>query len=308
MSALLVVALAATACRDATAPQVEGPAYDLIFESTASPLENQSQLFHLANGATTPVPLLGAGQYAAQPKVSADGRWVAFMAPEPSSLDDAIWLARTDGTASRRIFLSPGSALLRPAPSPDGSRIAFQMYGESMSDSRIWIVNADGTNAHAITTAAHDAPYVYVAPAWSPDGSRLAIAVGTPGNLGLAIVSADGGAVTRLTQPASGSDTEPSWSPDGRQLVFVHSATPAQADVITLDLATGERRTLYTGNGRHPAWSPAGNLIAFSARLNGEPNELFVISPSGGTAQRITTNDVADRHPNWVPRNMYALD
>ena len=308
MSALLVAALAATACRDATAPQIEAPAYDLIFESTASPLENQSQLFRLANGATTPVPLLEAGQYAAQPKVSADGRWVAFMAPDPASLEDAVWLARTDGTMRRQIFLSPGSAILRPAPSPDGSRIAFQMYDEVMSFSRIWIVNANGTNAHAVTTATHEAPYVYVAPAWSPDGTKLAIAVGTPGNLGLAIVSVDGGAVTTLTQPASGSDTEPSWSPDGSHLVFVHSATPAQADVITLDLATGERRTLFTGNGRHPAWSPAGDLIAFSARLNGEPNELFVIPPSGGTAQRITTNEVADRHPNWVPRSMYALD
>jgi Tol biopolymer transport system component len=71
---------------------------------------------------------------------------------------------------------------------------------------------------------------------------------------------------------------------------------------VIVTIATGQRQTLYSGNGRHPAWSPTGQLIAFSARLDLEPNELFVVPAAGGAVQRITTNEVADRHPNWVRR------
>jgi TolB protein len=224
------------------------------------------------------------------------------MAPTGANGDEAIWIARADGTERRQVFTSPGTVILRPAPSPDGSRIAFQAYDEQVQSSRIWIVNANGTNAHAVTTDPHDGIFVHTSPSWSPDGSRLALALGTPGNLRVATMSAEGGPITVVTQPASGSDTEPFWSPDGTQLVIVHTTTPAQNDLEVVTLATGQRRTLYAGNGRHPAWSPSGDLIAFSARLGQDPNELFVVPAGGGAAQRVTTNDVPDRHPNWVRR------
>jgi TolB protein len=302
-SLVLAAALASAACTDTTAPRADGATYDLIFESMETPFENQSQLFLLPYGSTTAAPLFPAGTYGAQPRVSADGRWVAYISPSGGNGDEAIWLARTDGTERRQVFISPGTLILRPAPSPDGSRIAFQAYDEQLESSRIWIVSANGTNAHAVTTEAHDGIFVHTTPVWSADGTRLALAIGTPGALRIATMSAEGGPLTVVTQPADGSDTEPYWSPDGTQLVFVHTTTPAQNDLVVLTLAGGNRRTLYTGNGRHPAWSPTGEVIAFSARLGQEPNELFVIPAAGGTAQRVTTNEVPDRHPNWVRRD-----
>jgi Tol biopolymer transport system component len=53
--------------------------------------------------------------------------------------------------------------------------------------------------------------------------------MGTPGNLRLATMSAEGGPLTPVTQLASGSDTEPHWSPDGTQLLFAHTTSPARA-------------------------------------------------------------------------------
>jgi Tol biopolymer transport system component len=302
ISLLLAVALGATACSDSTAPQPDDVRYDLIFESMAAPTANQSQLYLLASGATSPIPLFNGPPYAAQPRVSADGRWVAFLSPSPVNGDEVLWIARTDGSEHHEVFTSPGSVISRPAPSPDGSRIAFQMYSDDLTSSRIWVVNANGTNAHALTTAVHDGGYIYTTPSWSPDGSTLALAAGTPGNLRVGTMSADGGEVTTVTQPGSGSDTEPTWSPDGSRLAIVHTTSPAQNDLVIVTIATGQRRTLYTGNGRHPAWSPTGQLIAFSARLGVEPNELFIAPAEGGVVQRITTNDVPDRHPNWVRR------
>ena len=233
--------------------------------------------------------------------MSADGRWVAFLSLRTGGAEDAVWLARTDGTERRQVFTSDG-VQIRPAPSPDGSRIAFEYYDAANTSSMIWLVNANGTGAYAVTTQPHPAPFVHAAPAWSPDGTRLAVAMGAPGSLQLATMSADGGPITLVTQPTSGSDTEPYWSPDGRSLVFVHTTSPAQNDIVVVDLATGQRRTLFTGNAHHPAWSPTGQVVAFSARVGADPAELYAIPAVGGTAQRVTTNEVADRHPNWVRR------
>jgi Tol biopolymer transport system component len=308
MSRTRTIALAATlaaatvSCGDVTAPPLDPGVYDLIFESSASPLDNQSNLFVLLEGASAPSPLLGETAYASQPRVSFDGRWVAYIAPRPEDGLGAVWLARTDGSGARQVFTTSGELLSRPAPSPDGSRIAFQATDEVTGSSMIWIVNAGGSGARAITTEAHAAPFVHVAPAWSPDGTQLALAAGTPGNLGIATMSAEGGPLTMRTQPASGTDTEPFWSPDGTRLVFSYTTTPALSDIVVLTLAGGARRTIYAGNARNPAWSPGGALIAFSARAPAEAAELFTVPALGGPPARVTTNAVSDRHPNWVRR------
>jgi Tol biopolymer transport system component len=292
-----------SACSDVTAPPpLDTARYDLIFESTASPILNQSNLFVLPDGAATRVALLGETAYASQPRVSFDGRWVAYIAPRPEDGEGAVWLARTDGTGARQVFTTSGELLSGPAPSPDGSRIAFQATDEVTGSSKIWIVNANGSGAYAVTTEAHPTPFVHAAPAWSPDGTQLAMAAGAPGHLGVATMSAEGGPLTMRTQPPSGSDTEPFWSPDGTRLLFARTTSPAQSDIVLLTLTGGAQRTLYAGNAHHAAWSPGGSLIAFSARAGGEPAELFTISPDGGAASRITTNQVSDRHPNWVRR------
>jgi Tol biopolymer transport system component len=298
---LLLAALAAVSCADVTAPPASDSTYDLIFESMGSASENASRLFVLPDGANAPTPLFGDGSYASQPRVSADGRWIAYVAPRPEDGAGAVWLARTDGTGRRQVFATD-ETLSRPAPSPDGSRIAFQVTDPTTGSSRIWLANADGSGAYAITLEQHPAPYVHAAPAWSPDGTRLALAVGTPDNLRIATMSAEGGALTMVTQPASGSDTEPSWSPSGTHLVFTYTRTPALSDLVIVTLASGSERTLYTGNAHHPAWSPTGQVIAFSARIGGQAADLYAMPAAGGEAQRVTTTEVSDRYPNWVRR------
>ncbi len=55
--------------------------------------------------------------------------------------------------------------------------------------------------------------------ALSPDGSRLAIAVGRAGRTELWVRSLEGGAMTRLSAGGT-SNYRPSWSPDGRNVIF----------------------------------------------------------------------------------------
>ena len=106
------------------------------------------------------------------------------------------------------------------------------------------------------------------APAWSPDGARLAFV--TLGDLWVA--DADG--THRAFLVPRGND--PAWAPDGRRIAFSRDGFVWTVRADGLD----ERRL---ARGDHPAWSPLGRRIAFdrdgqivSARWSG--GELHVIA------------------------------
>ena len=56
------------------------------------------------------------------------------------------------------------------------------------------------------------------APAWSPDGTRIAFTSYRDGNHEIYVMDADGRNVIRLT---NNSGWSPAWSPDGARIAFV---------------------------------------------------------------------------------------
>jgi hypothetical protein len=85
------------------------------------------------------------------------------------------------------------------------------------------------------------------APAWSPDGARIAYV--TRGDLWVA--DADGTHQRELVAHAD----QPAWSPNGRRLAFTRDGVVYTVRVDGLD----DRRL---APGAHPAWSPDGERIA----------------------------------------------
>jgi TolB protein len=57
------------------------------------------------------------------------------------------------------------------------------------------------------------------APAWSPDGRTLAVALTKDGLTQVYRISANGGDPQRLTE-STGIDTQPAFSPDGQWIAF----------------------------------------------------------------------------------------
>lgn len=103
------------------------------------------------------------------------------------------------------------------------------------------------------------------APAWSPDGARIAFV--TRGNLWVA--DEDGTHSGKLTDQAD----QPAWSPNGRRLAFTRGGFVWTIRADGLD----ERRL---ARGAHPAWSPDGQRLAYD-----RDDEVITALWYGGDAQ-----------------------
>lgn len=196
------------------------------------------------------------------------------LAPSWSPRGGALLVTRTNGhdfwpaiidvdRPTREIDLARAGSW-----SPDG-RVTFAGGGD--------LVIADSTGAHGKRIWRGHA----VAPAWSPDGTRIAF-VATSDRLhrraGLWVVNADGTRprlIVRAHQPES-----PAWSPDGRRVAFV--------DVLggrrTLEVVDpqGRGRTIIQRNGpSDPTWSPDGKWLAYTATPIRFTSRVYVVRPDG---------------------------
>ena len=117
------------------------------------------------------------------------------------------------------------------------------------------------------------------------------------------------GQVAPLTH-GPGADTEAACSPDGRLLVFQRERE-GDADLVVLDLETGQERDLVAGPGdaRYPCWSPDGQTVVYSfghittTAHQGVPNgyNLFSVPAAGGEPKRLTSGQVRDYTPAFSP-------
>ncbi len=141
--------------------------------------------------------------------------------------------ARTD---SSKLF-DPGDGFdpwtQRQSFSPDGRRIAVSRFEtiDGRRVQRIWLTDADGSNAAPLPLADRKPGDWETDAAWSPDGTKVAIARRSPGAPNreggpgrILIVRVDDGQVlARLRNPdptADEDDAQPAWSPDGKVLAF----------------------------------------------------------------------------------------
>jgi hypothetical protein len=167
------------------------------------------------------------------------------------------------------------------------------------------------------------------APAWSPDGTRIAYTSTDRGRSsggqckgGLWVLNANLSGAHRIADTAREPDwapdgtklayrnglgivvvaaeggepqlvipgaSTPSWSPDGTQLAF------AIGSGIYVAAADGSGNRLVIAPGAEPDWSPDGTRLVFRT-----PNGLSIVNVDG-TGLRSLTHDRAHRDPAWSP-------
>ena len=187
-----------------------------------------------------------------------------------------------------RLTLTEGTSMAA-ALSPDGTTIALDLLGV------IWTMSRDGGRATRVLADGYDAH----APAWSPDGARLAFQAYHRDTWNIWTMKADG---SDLRQVTSGpyDDREPHWSPDGTRLAFA-SDRGGNYDVWLLTLATSEVRR-FTSSGANesmPAWSPDGKEIAFVS--DRESRGVYARRLDTGAERQLAADPAVLYTPSWSP-------
>ena len=172
-----------------------------------------------------------------------------------------------------------------------------------------------GTADSAITVLGNDAP------AWSPDGTKVAFTAFRHGLGEIYVMNVDGRSQRRLTRNAA-HDDHAAWSPDGRRIAFV-SMRAGNAEIYVMN-ADGTGQTRLTRDPRSdylPAWSPDGTRIAWRSDREGNA-EIYVMNADGTEVRRVTNEPRADTAPDWgpggqivfasnragIPFNIYVMD
>jgi len=262
------------------------------------------------------------------PTLSPDGKRIAFARDTSGDSTYQIFVLDLTTRATRQLTASDSVFALYPSWSPDSSRVAYTainlfaaLFGSNnVSDIRIVTAPSDGSTPqnYAVTTEAPD----QVAPAWSPDGARIAYMQGSlldpstnPFKIFTLAVNQTGTRPAPPIQQTFGTslDITPAWSPDSSQLVFSSNSQEANFELYLLTPRTASsgqgvasRLTFFANDDVLPAWSRDGSQIVFT---NGDasqyietgietpdppPGDNYVISSQGGTPVALSTNTASD--------------
>ena len=162
-----------------------------------------------------------------------------------------------------------------PAFSPTSNRLVFRRRDFSQSGGLdiVYRINSDGSGLGAIARVPIERPqrtYTYLAaPAWAPDGTRVAFGVNNSKYVGIRIQDIEGQRIKEiLTQHQQVHQLD--WSADGTRLAYVLSGSNRPGQLLDKQLHVSETVSTLTQSQilKHtsPAWSPTGKKLAYMER------------------------------------------
>lgn len=238
--------------------------------------------------------------------IAPDGEWVAYTVRETDTKADSrstdLHMVSWDGRERLRLTHSEASES-HPRFSPDGKYLAFisARGGDDDDDSKdpktedqVWLLNRLGGEAERLTEIEGGVSSFE----WSPDSRRLVL-------------------VSEDPEPRDQEDAE-SKVKTPRPIVIdryqfkrdrVGYLGPRYSRLYIFDVESRSTTLLTPGafDSTEPAWSPDGNLIAFTSKREGDPDrhqnsDVFVIeAKEGASARQLTTWKGSDARPVFSP-------
>jgi Tol biopolymer transport system component len=227
-----------------------------------------------------------------------------------------VWLSRNvrrPGTAApepvqatlTRLTDLPGREWF-PSLSPDGN---FFVYARKAGDrNRLFLQQVGGGAALDLLPSSLEGDSQ---PAISPDGHEIAFRSEREGG-GIFAMGLMGESVRRVTD----FGFNPAWSPDGKEILCATEEivdTPLirrhPSQIYRIDLATGQRRLIDTGDAVQPSWSPHGVRIAYWGISSSGQRMIWTVPAEGGEAVQATAGTSVDWNPIWSPdgRHLYFV-
>jgi Tol biopolymer transport system component len=230
---------------------------------------------------------LGPPGYHVTPRISPDGRKVAFVLSESSQSAGDVWIQDLLYERAFRLTQKSGRYLF-PSWSPDATRLAFACQPKGVQDLCVRSVQGGGD-----TELLYASPNWKLAASWMPDGRSVLFTEQDPEtNYDLKALGLGDQGEPRVVLKTPFNESYPEVSRDGRWIAYLSNETGRSEVVLRGSAGSFEQWQVSTGGGSQPRW-------------RGDGRELYYVSPDGFLmAVSVETQPVF--RPG-APRKMFPL-
>src|SRR5579863_6022293 len=226
--------------------------------------------------------------------ISADGKWVAYVADEKGS--HGIWIRQLATGSTAQVELGSPGEIEGLNFSLDGNYLYFVKNDESTGVGTLFQAPSLG-GAPRQVIADVDSPISF-----SPNGKRFVFVRQSNKNKtsSLVVANSDGSdeqTLLVLNNPPRFSENGPAWSPDGKRIAVADNPTgefdKSAIEIVDIDSKTKTRLgSAYWIAPDQLAWLPDGSAILFNARvaMTSLNAQLFSLSYPDAEVRRVTND------------------